>query len=113
MNFFVYRPYFSVIVFFNIHKAKNQIINDSYIVVQDSIVSALQPFDAIFSMLGILVADIQVTLYVYQFHFFLFFISVSRVFIIIHEIGNKIIVISYLKDIVHCHSIQLILFSAS
>ena len=41
---------------------------------------------------------------------FLFFILVSRVFIIIHEIGNPIIVISYLKDIVHCHSIQLILF---
>ena len=61
-------------------------------------------------MLGILVADIQVILYVYQFHFFLFFILVSRIFIIIHEIGNQIIIISYLRDIVHCHSIQLILF---
>ena len=42
--------------------------------------------------------------------FFLLFISISRVFIIIHEIGNQIIIISYLREIVHCHSIQLILF---
>ena len=37
---------------------------------------------------------------------FPFFIPVSRVFIIIHEIGNQIIIIAYLREIVHCHSIQ-------
>ena len=37
---------------------------------------------------------------------FPFFIPVSRVFIIIHDIGSQIIIIAYLSEIVHCHSIQ-------
>ena len=61
-------------------------------------------------MLRILVADIQVILYVYLFHFPFFFIPDSRVFIIIYETENQIIIISDLRDIVHCHSIHMILF---
>ena len=44
--------------FVNIHKAKNQMTH----VVQDGIVLSKRPFDAIFSMLGILIAEIQVIL---------------------------------------------------
>ena len=49
------------------------------------------------------------TSFIYPF----FSIPVSRVFIIIHRIENHILFISDLKDIVDCHSIHLILLTAS
>ena len=71
-----------------------------------------QLFDAIFSMSGLLVVEIQVLCRFIRLIFssFSFFYDV---FIKIHEIETQLMLISDFRVIIVCHSIHFILLSAS